>query len=141
MSEKLTTPFLPLGSMVYLEDKDAYGTMLFLIVARAIARNEHGEVTSRYKVAPHPFGDIPSEQIFSIKASDISEVVYEGFSNEVDRQFLEGLIGQMTNAKSNPTPPQTKSTTIPEPQEVEEIESEEDEKEKLKADPFYKFRK
>ncbi|EPI09171.1 DUF4176 domain-containing protein [Enterococcus faecalis] len=136
MSEKLTTPFLPLGSMVYLEDKDAYGTMLFLIVARAIASNEHGEIISRYKVAPHPFGDIPSEQIFSIKSGDISEVVFEGFSNEDDNQFLEDLIGQMTNAKSNPTTPQTKSTVIPESQEVEEVE-----KEKLKADPFYKFRK
>lgn len=136
--EQLSTAFLPLGSMVRLDNEEIYGTRLYLVVARAIAKNEQGKIISRYKVAPHPFGYIPSEEIFSIEFGDILDVVFEGYSNETDSQFLEELIRRMTNAMANQASSVEKMT--PEPQKAEEIQDEYED-EKLKEDPFYKFRK
>ncbi|EGO2826332.1 DUF4176 domain-containing protein [Enterococcus faecalis] len=135
MSEELSTPFLALGSVIRLNE-GIHGAMLFFIVARAIAKNNDGKIISRYKVAPHPFGDVPTENVFSIRHDEISEVVFEGYTNEIDNKFLESLITKMTNAKDIPVAQPTAQVVAP--NESEEIV---DEKEKLKKDPFYKFRK
>lgn len=135
MSEELSTPFLALGSVIRLNE-EIHGAMLFFIVARAIAKNNDGKIISRYKVAPHPFGDVPTENVFSIRHDEISEVVFEGYTNEIDNKFLESLITKMTNAKDIPVAQPTAQVVAP--NESEEID---DEKEKLKKDPFYKFRK
>ena len=52
--------------------------------------------------------------------------------------FLEELIRRMTNAMANQASSVEKMT--PEPQKAEEIQDEYED-EKLKEDPFYKFRK
>lgn len=87
----------------------------------------------RYKVAPHPVGDIPTEEVFSIEDSQIVEVVFEGYENEADKDFLDDLLGRMSNAPAQ-APVQQKEQTAP------QTSPEEEEQEKLKKDPFYKFR-
>lgn len=97
MSEDLTTPFLPLGSVLKLKDT-TNDTLYYFIVARAIAKNGNGEIVSRYKVAPHPFGDIPTQEVFSIEVEQIIEVLFEGFSDKTDEEFLENLLSQMNGS-------------------------------------------
>ena len=73
-------------------------TLYYFIVARAIAKNGNGEIVSRYKVAPHPFGDIPTQEVFSIEVEQIIEVLFEGFSDKTDEEFLENLLSQMNGS-------------------------------------------
>ena len=108
--------------------------LLYFVVARAIKKNESDEIVPRYRVAPHPHGDVPTQEVFSIEVTQIVEVLFEGYENERDVDFVEDLIGRMTNSPKQFTV-QKKVETQP------EKTPEEDEKEKLKRDPFYKFRK
>lgn len=132
MSTDLTTQFLPLGSVLKLKET-ANDSLYYFIVARAIAKNEKGEVVSRYKVAPHPFGDVPSQEVFSIEVGQIVEVVFEGFSNETDKKFLENLLSQMNS-----------SSSLPKKNYESEVEKNIDPEVTERAkneDPFYYFRK
>lgn len=133
MREEMITPFLPLGSILRL-----VGTgddqLLYFVVARAIAKNEEEKVISRYRVAPHPFGDVPSQEVFSIHADQITEVLFEGFQNQDDEEFLDDLLKQLRDA---PTRPQLVQEEQPVPI-VETIKI--NEEERLKEDPFYQFR-
>ena len=133
MSTKLVGKFLPLGSMSKLKGTED-DTLLYFVVARAIKKNESDEIVPRYRVAPHPHGDVPTQEVFSIEVTQIVEVLFEGYENERDVDFVEDLIGRMTNSPKQFTV-QKKVETQP------EKTPEEDEKEKLKRDPFYKFRK
>lgn len=134
MTQKLTGDFLPLGSIVRLEETE-HDDWLYFIVARAITKGGGDIIVPRYRVAPHPFGDTPTQEVFSIRDSQIVEVVFKGYENQEDENFLNKLFQMMENAgtdqkqvvKETPTP-------IPAKKEVEEDEL-------LKNDPFYKFRK
>ena len=88
----------------------------------------------RYRLASQPHSDVPIQEVFSIEVTQIVEVLFEGYENERDVDFVEDLIGRMTNSPKQFTV-QKKVETQP------EKTPEEDEKEKLKRDPFYKFRK
>ncbi|MPQ22114.1 DUF4176 domain-containing protein [Carnobacterium divergens] len=132
MKEKMNTPFLPLGSILRLEEPED-NQMLYLVVARAIAKNEMDDIFSRYKVAPHPFGDVPSQEVFTIGADQIAEVIFEGYSDQKDQEFLDDLLLKMANGP----------IVVPEAPESEAIQEPEpiiDETEQLQKDPFYKFR-
>ena len=85
-----TLKFLPLGSVLRVEEPEDT-SKLYLVIARAIAKNESDEVFSRYKLAPHPFGDVPSQEMVTINENQISEVVFEGYSNQQDQEFLKEL--------------------------------------------------
>ncbi|NAA54089.1 DUF4176 domain-containing protein [Enterococcus faecalis] len=127
MSEDLTTPFLPLGSVLKLKDT-LNDTLYYFIVARAIAKNGNGEIVSRYKVAPYPFGDVPTQEVFSIEVEQIIEVLFEGFSDKKDEEFLENLLSQMNG--STESFPKDSEAEVEISSELEKIE-----------DPFYSFRK
>lgn len=132
MSEDLTTPFLPLGSVLKLKDT-TNDTLYYFIVARAIAKNGNGEIVSRYKVAPHPFGDIPTQEVFSIEVEQIMEVLFEGFSDKTDGEFLENLLSQMNGSAES-----FQKDSEPEVEKSSELEKTEME---TNGDPFYYFRK
>lgn len=132
MREEMSTPFLPLGSILRLEEPEN-DRMLYVVVARAIAKNELDEIFSRYKVAPHPFGDVPSQEVFTISADQIAEVIFEGYSDQKDQEFLDDLLIKMANGPI--VVPET-----PEPEVIQEPEPILDEAEQLQEDPFYKFR-
>lgn len=136
MSEEMSTPFLPLGSILRLQDTGD-DQLLYLVVARAIAKNEVDEIISRYKVAPHPFGDVPSQEVFTVSADQIVEVVFEGYSDQEDEAFLNELLERMANG---PAPVAAPITPEPEISEEAEVVIVMDENQKLQEDPFYKFR-
>lgn len=136
MTKTLNGEFLPLGSIVRLEGTD-HDNWLYFIVARAITRGEEEDIIPRYRVAPHPFGDTPSQEVFSIRDSQIVEVIFKGYQDREDEKFLDGLFELMEGSLkdegggkvvANPTP------TLSPVQKVNEGEL-------LKKDPFYKFRK
>lgn len=135
MNGELITPFLPLGSVLKLKDT-IDDTLYYFIVARAIAKNGSGEIVARYKVAPHPVGDIPTQEIFSIEVEQIVEVLFEGFSNETDKEFLDNLLSQMANVSEKIN--YSELEVMKDAPEVE-IEKEPEEKSILK-DPFFVFR-
>ena len=133
MREEMITPFLPLGSILRLVGTED-DQLLYFVVARAIAKNEEENVISRYRVAPHPFGDVPSQEVFSIHADQITEVLFEGFQNQDDEEFLDDLLRQLKEAQNHPLPVQEEpSAPIAETVEINE-------EERLKEDPFYQFR-
>ena len=53
MTQKLTGDFLPLGSIVRLEETE-HDDWLYFIVARAITKGGGDIIVPRYRVAPHP---------------------------------------------------------------------------------------
>lgn len=132
MSIELITPFLPLGSVLRLKGTEN-DLLYYFIVARAISKNDKGEIVSRYKVAPHPFGDVPYQEVFSIGIEQIVEVVFEGFSNEIDKEFLEDLLSQINSSSTLPlNNPESEVEENTEPEITGIIKNE---------DPFYYFRK
>ena len=72
--------------------------------------------------------------MFSIDVTQIAEIIFKGYEDEKDSEFVEEMIGRMTNAPKQPSVQKKVETTS-------EKTPEEDEKEKLLRDPFYKFRK
>lgn len=132
MREVISTPFLPLGSILRLEEPEN-DQILYVVVARAIAKNDLDEIFSRYKVAPHPFGDVPSQEVFTVSADQIAEVIFEGYSDQKDQEFIDDLLIKMANGPIV-VPEAPESEVIPEPAPIL------NEAEQLQADPFYKFR-
>lgn len=132
MREAISTPFLPLGSILRLEEPEN-DQILYVVVARAIAKNDLDEIFSRYKVAPHPFGDVPSQEVFTVSADQIAEVIFEGYSDQKDQEFIDDLLIKMANGPIV-VPEAPESEVIPEPAPIL------NEAEQLQADPFYKFR-
>lgn len=132
MNSEMNTPFLPLGSILRLEEVED-NQSLYLVVARAIAKNELDEIFSRYKVAPHPFGDVPSQEVFTISANEIAEVMFEGYSDQNDQDFLDDLLIKMANGPVV-IPDDPAIVVFQEPEPII------DESVKLREDPFYKFR-
>ncbi|MBF8807771.1 MAG: DUF4176 domain-containing protein [Enterococcus lacertideformus] len=132
MREEMSTPFLPLGSILRLEEPET-DQILYVVVARAIAKNEMDKIFSRYKVAPHPFGDVPSQEVFTISADQIAEVIFEGYSDKKDQEFLDDLLLKMANGPII-------VPEVPESKMIQEPEPILDETEQLQEDSFYKFR-
>jgi hypothetical protein len=131
MTAKLTGTFLSLGSILKLKDTED-DTLLYVVIARAIMENEDEEIVPRYRVVAHPQGVVPTQEVLTINATQITEVIFEGYSDDSDTQLLKGLLDMVENDVESANK-----------EEVEEDTSEEpelDEAERLKIDPFYKFR-
>lgn len=133
MSKALVGKFLPLGSMLKLIGTED-DSLLYFVVARAIKENEAAEIVPRYKVAPHPYGDIPTKAVFSIESTQIIEVLFEAYEDEQDKTLLDDLIYQITHAPKQAVKQETEIGKVDKPSEVNE-------RELLIQDPFYKFRK
>jgi len=136
--------FLPLGSAVTLKGE---GEQIFIITARAITL-EGGEHKSNYKLVKYPEGDIKGARPVMIKDDDVESVVHEGYSDEIDETFLQGKIiaaEKQTIRKPVEEIPEPDFTNlldkyIPASQIASEQDSEA-ELERLRKDPFYKFKK
>ena len=132
MIENLTTPFLPLGTILQISEAD-YKEQLYFVVARAITKLDSDEIVSRYRIAPHPYGDTPSQEILSINSEQITKVIFEGYKNQQDEEFLEELLKKMLE--------QSHEIETDEENRYEEvIETVMDDEIKLEEDPFFRFR-
>lgn len=130
------TNFLPLGSVLKLTGTDN-DELFYMVVARAVTKTETDEIAPRYRVAPHPYGDISSQEVFSISAGEIVEVLFRGYADQSDDDFLALLLEQAAKgekpAQSAAKPGQPKPLASPKPVM--------DEAARLREDPLYKFRK
>lgn len=150
--------FLGLGTVVEVDDMDALKDTKYVVMARAIGQDSNGETILRYMLAPHPHGDVPDQKdnILRITASQIKQVIYEGYTDELDEKLLDDLENTMRGAlaqvKSNSKAESNGQNNSDEPvkqtvpfvqQEIEKVVENQElkEKELLKKDPFYKFRK
>jgi len=160
-NDKLT--FLGLGSMVDVDDMDALADTKYVVIARAVGKNSAGGVILRYRLAPHPSGITPSnaDEILTVEGSKITHIYTKGYVDEKDDVFLSTKLQELTGSKVNakaitqPKPSNSKITeettastsgqTSPTTQASlgasvpETVVQQADEK--LKIDPFYKFRK
>lgn len=76
---------------------------------------------------------MPSQEVFSIGAEQIVEVLFEDFSNETDKEFLENLLSQINSRSTVPLKnPESEVEENTEPEDTGIIKNE---------DPFYYFRK
>ena len=139
MTLNLIGSFLGLGSIVKVENGNNKG--LFVVLARGAMKQGEDGAIPRYLVGPHPYGNAPDQETFPLLDSEINEVIFEGYSDEADKEFTEDLLYQMEHGKrpSKIAKQFTEGLTdIPEAKENEEELSEE--RLKRKTDPFYKLR-
>lgn len=96
--------FLGLGSIVRLDRDGVSG--LFVVLARGAYRpdTEQAVVVSRYLVAPHPYGEAPDQETFPILSGEVQEVVFEGYTDDADSEFLDDVLDQMENGRRPTTP-------------------------------------
>lgn len=139
--------FLGLGSMVEIDHIDALADTLYLIVARAVGKDDDGKTILRYQVAPHPKGGPAkqSDDIITLAKSSITKVVHKGYYDEKDDIFLSDMIIRMENSIKNKSQNIRKEKSIVQEKKLGKKEAPispkvEDEKELLNKDPFYKFR-
>lgn len=139
--------FLGLGSMVEIDHIDALADTLYLIVARAVGKDDDGKTILRYQVAPHPKGGSAkqSDDIITLDKSSITKVVHKGYYDEKDDVFLSDMIIRMENSIKNMSQNIRKEESIVQEKKLGKKEASispkvEDEKELLNKDPFYKFR-
>ena len=151
--------FLGLGSMVEVEDMDALKDTKYVVIARAVGKNSNDATVLRYMLAPHPFGDVPKQKdnILIVTDNQITKIHVEGYVDIKDDQFLEELLGNLSQTVSSENTTTTKISTDQASEDEEENkkaellaqeQAERDEakrlayeKEQLRSDPFYKFRK
>ena len=138
MALELQSAFLGLGSVIRLDDGGP--SDLYVVLARGAYRpdSEQNGVISRYLVAPHPFGEAPDQETFPILASEVTEVVFEGYTDDADTAFLADLLEQMEHGRRPTIPAQQfkdELTEIPDrPTEVADVSS------LPGSDPFAKLR-
>ena len=139
MALKLIGNLLGLGSIVKIETDNNSG--LYVVLARGAMREGEDEAVPRDLVGPHQFGEAPDQVTFPLIDSEIEEVVFEGYTDEADEEFLKDLLYQMENGRRpSKVASQFKEalTEIPEAEESDEEVSEEMTMGKI--DPFYKLR-
>lgn len=138
MALKLIGNLLGLGSIVKIETDNNSG--LYVVLARGTMREGEDEAVPRYLVGPHPFGEAHDQETFPLIDSEIEEVVFEGYTDEADEEFLKDLLYQMGNGRRpSKVASQFKEalTEIPEAEESDEEVSEEMTMGKI--DPFINF--
>lgn len=143
MALELSGVLLGLGSVVRLDGDRAPG--LFIVLARGAFRpdSEKNEVIPRYLVGPHPYGEAPDKETFPILASEIDEVVFEGYSDGEDAAFIADLLDQMENGRRDTKRAKQFTealTAIPEAAESAD-NAENDESDQRSEDPFFELRK
>ncbi|MGX7048484.1 hypothetical protein RU86_GL001662 [Lactococcus piscium] len=149
--------FLGLGTIVEVDDMDALEHTKYVVVARAIGQDSNGETILRYMLAPHPYGHVPDqkENILRITASQITKIIHEGYTDELDTKLLDDLEdvmrGTLTQVVSGTKAEvDEKSDSDEKVKQVTPLVGQEpklaaaqklEEENILKRDPFYKFRK
>lgn len=155
MIEENSFRFLPLGTFVKLKDR---GDKIFVVVARALQKGNQG-IYVKYRLAEHPDGDKPNARLPIVADDQVVEIVHEGYKNKDDDNFLEDIIEKAKQAQQSKIPVEE----IPEPNftisldtsntvqnltatsktlsHIQASDSLNDSEERLKKDPFYKFKK
>lgn len=147
MNEEKQFRFLPLGTFVKVAKR---GDQIYMIVARALTKDQEGNPRSNYRLAEHPKGDA----LFMATDMDVVEVIHEGYSDESDQELLEDKLERLKEAPA--VVPKKEVDEIPEPDFTKlldkgkaikassiksDISQEQgDSVQKLKKDPFYKFK-
>ncbi|MFJ3393366.1 DUF4176 domain-containing protein [Leifsonia aquatica] len=141
MTLELAGVLLGLGSIVRLENETASG--LFVVLARGAFRpdGERNEVVPRYLVGPHPYGEAPDHETFPILASDVLEVVHEGYTDSADASFLVDLLDQMENGRRTATPAQHFNDALSAVPETDRLMEEDGRSEPDNSDPFGELRR
>ena len=105
--------FLGLGSMVEVEDMDALKDTKYVVIARAVGKNSNDATVLRYMLAPHPFGDVPKQKdnILIVTDNQITKIHVEGYVDIKDDQFLEELLGNLSQTVSSENTTTTKIST------------------------------
>jgi len=154
----LKDELLGLGSIVEVDDMDAYPDMKYVIIARAIGKNSGGTTILRYRVAPHPEGitSTNEDEVLTVEGSKITTVYQAGYMDAEDEAFLAHhlqSLGEQPPIKVKPKQDTTASTKVtttaatatnaPAVTTSEPLEAKDERKERalLQADPFYKLRK
>lgn len=147
--------FLGLGSVVDVDSIEKIPDTKYFVIARAVGKDSSGQTILRYRLCPHPMGLTPTteEEVLTVEGKQITEVYLQGYSDEKDDAFLETFLAKMSNdikeiTKKQPqtNPPENSKEVVEEKnQESVTVQNEKLEKtkehEKMKKDPFYKFRK
>jgi hypothetical protein len=138
--------FLGLGSMVDVNDMDALPDTKYVVIARGVGKNSSGQRILRYRLAPHPIGITPDNQdkLLTVEEAAITQVFSEGYRDEEDDAFLDGILEKLSGSSVEKRASNRSATTeevqAPVATKVSEDEKLAEEQEKLKQDPFYKFR-
>jgi hypothetical protein len=132
---------LGLGSIVKAEIEEMPKGALCVVLARGLMPAADG-YSVRYRVARHPFGDVKEQITVTIRETQITEVIFEGYKDSADDIFVENLVAQIEKTPQKPIPTSssasasqgaTGGTTVQEPQEEKEILP-------VAENPFDKFR-
>jgi len=78
--------YLPLGTVVLLKN----GTKKIMIYGRKQIQASTGDIFD-YVACLYPEGNISAEYTFLFNEDQIDEVIFKGFSNEEEKQFLQVL--------------------------------------------------
>lgn len=141
MAFELDGVLLGLGSIVRIEKESVQE--LVVVLARGVFRADKNQdqVVPRYLVGPHPYGEAPDRETFPILATDIQDVVFEGYTDDADAEFLEDLLDQMQHGRRTTTSAEQFKgalTNLPDvqPDDVDVV----DEAENARRDPFTDLR-
>lgn len=139
MGLKLKDSLLGLGSIVTIESENHEG--LYVILARgAMKVNNSEEVIPRYLVGPHPYGEAPDQETFPILNSEISKIIFEGYFDDNDEQFIKDLLHQMEYGKKPTQAAKQYKESLTEISEVESINTDFSDYVMKKHDPFINLR-
>lgn len=78
--------YLPIGSVVLLRN----GTKKVMIYGRRQMQKDNGQMWD-YIACLYPEGNINEEYMFLFNHEDIAEVIYRGYSNVEEEEFLRIL--------------------------------------------------
>lgn len=121
---------IPLGSAVRLKNEEE-DTKVYVVIGRAFMDAQ----TSGYQTVAYPHGYGEKYRIHVFREQEL-EVVLEGYSSDKEEAtFIQERLAEMKERQKNP-PSQSTSHETEERQE-KTLSHEE----RLKEDPFYKFRK
>lgn len=151
MNEEKQFRFLPLGTFVKVAKR---GDQIYMIVARALTKNQEGKPRSNYRLVEHPKGDGRGNNLFMATDMDVVEIIQEGYSDESDKKFLEDKLERLKEVPA--VVPKEEIEEIPEPNFTQLLDMGKTIKasstksdvnheqggsaQKLKKDPFYKFK-
>ncbi len=88
---------LPLGSVVTLKHGD--GTQLMIIARATIVNSGISEVYYDYGAVLIPQGMISPEEVYFFNKENVEEIIFIGFSNEVEHEFEEQYDNLVSNSK------------------------------------------
>lgn len=92
MSDK-KSQLLPLGTAVKIKNDDSY----YIIISRGFQK-KNGEIVSGYAGIPHPYGQNSQYKTMIISTDIITEVVHQGYEDELDMAFTKEQIKKIVDA-------------------------------------------